>query len=63
MLWFYDKIPDKKTEEPTEILARKVSLPLMSNNEINQLLTISIEKVLIKNEKELTMTFLGDITL
>ena len=54
-------MPDKKPEYPTEILAWKVSLPLMSNKLINQLLTTSIEKGLINHEKKLTMTFVRDV--
>ena len=53
-------IPNKKPEVPTEILALKVSLQFMANKAINQLLTTSIEKGLIKHEKELTMTFVRE---
>ena len=41
--------------------AWKFSLPLMNIKVIYKLLMISIEKVLINNEKELTMTFVRDI--
>ena len=61
ILLFCDKMPDKKIDYPTDILARKVSLPLMANKEIHQMITTSIEKVLINNEKELTMTFEKDV--
>ena len=57
---FYDKIPNKKPEVPTDILAWKFSLQLMAKKAINQLLTTSIEKGLIKNEKELTMNFVRE---
>ena len=33
----------------------------MANKEIHQMITTSIEKVLINNEKELTMTFEKDV--
>ena len=42
ILLFYDKIPNKKPEVPTDILSLKVSLQLMANKAINQLLTTSI---------------------
>ena len=54
-------MPNKKPKEPTEILAWKVSLPLMSNKEIYLLHTRSVEKGLINNEKDLTMNFVRDI--
>ena len=57
---FFNKMPNKKPDDPDEILAWKVYLPLMSNKSINQLLTISIGKGLINNEKELTMSFVRD---
>ena len=57
---FYDKIPNKKPEVPTDILSLKVSLQLMANKAINQLLTTSTEKGLTNNENELTMTFVRD---
>ena len=41
--------------------AWKFSLPLMNIKVIYKLLMISIEKVLINNEKDLTMTFVRDI--
>ena len=49
ILWFCNKIPDKKTEDPTEILAWGVSLPLMTDKAIDGLFTRSIEKDMIKN--------------
>ena len=61
ILWFYDKNPDKKPEDPTEIFAWKVSPPIISNKAINQLLTISVDKGLINNEKDLTIIFVRDI--
>ena len=61
ILWFCNKMPNKKPEDPTKILARKVSLPLIANKETDQLLTRSIEKVMIKNERELTMNCFGNI--
>ena len=39
----------------------KVYLTLMSRKEIDQLLTRSIGKVLIKNEKKISMTFVRDV--
>ena len=57
ILLFYDNITDKKPEDPTEILSWKNSLEIMANDAINKLLLDSIEKDLIKNEKELTVTF------
>ena len=39
ILWFYNKLPDKKPEDPTDILECKVSLLLMKNKAIYQLLT------------------------
>ena len=52
-----DKIPDKKPEDPTYILAWKHSLKLMDNEAINKLLSVSMEKGLINNEKEIIVTF------
>ena len=43
--------------DPTEILAWKVSLPLMANKAIDNFRTVSIDKGKINNEKELTMSF------
>ena len=57
ILLFCDKMPDKKTEIPTEILSWKKSLEIMAKDAINKLLLASIKKGLIKNEKDLTMTF------
>ena len=54
-------MPNKKPEDPTEILSWEVSLPLMDNKAIYQLLTTSINKGLIEHEKELTMTFVRDV--
>ena len=51
---------DKKPEDSTDILAWKNSLKLMSNEAINKFLLASMEKGLIQNEKELSMTFLRD---
>ena len=31
ILWFCNKMPDKKPEDPTKLLTCKVSLPLMAN--------------------------------
>ena len=58
---FCDNIPNKKSEEPTDILEWKVSLSLTYKNASDQLLTIAIEKGLMNNEKELTMNFGRDI--
>ena len=60
ILWFCNKIPNNKPEDPTEILTYKVSLPLMANYKIDQLRTRSIEKGLMKNKMGLTMTLLRD---
>ena len=38
------------------------SLKIMANETINKLLSASMEKFLIKNEKELTVTFVRDNT-
>ena len=54
---FCDKMLNNKPEDPTEILAWKHYLELMSNEAINKLLSASMEKGLIKNENELTVTF------
>ena len=62
VLWFCDKMPNKKLENLNNILAWKVSLPLMANESINKLLTISIYKVLINNEKDITMTFVREFS-
>ena len=53
-------MPDKKPEDPTDILSCKVSLPIMANKAINKLLTTSIKKGMIKHEKYLTMIFVRD---
>ena len=50
-------MPDKKSEDPTYILSWKNSLEIMTNDTINKLFLASIEKGLIKNEKELTVNF------
>ena len=57
MLLFCDNMPDNKPEDPTDILSWKNSLELMVNDAINKLLSASIEKGLINNEKELTVIF------
>ena len=61
VLFFCNKMPNKKPEDPTEILAWKVSLTLMANKAIDKLLMKSIEKGMINDEKELTMTLVRDI--
>ena len=38
ILMLFDKIPNKKPEDPTEMLAWKNSLELMANEEINKLI-------------------------
>ena len=60
ILLLCDNMPDKKPEEPTEMLVWKNSLELMSNEAINILISASMEKCLINNEKDLTMTFVRD---
>ena len=57
---FCDKMPEKKPEDPTEILSWKKSLELMANEAINKLFSASMEKSLINNEKELTTNFVRD---
>ena len=57
---FCDKMPEKKPEDPTEILAWKKSLKHMANEAINKLFLASMEKSLINNEKELTKNFVRD---
>ena len=57
ILLFCDNIPDNKPEDPTDIFPWKNSLKIMANDAINKLLLVSIEKGLINNEKELTVTF------
>ena len=57
ILLFCDKMPDNKPEDSTELLSCKNSLEIMANDAINKLLSASMEKDLIKNEKELTVTF------
>ena len=53
-------MPDNKPEDPTDILAWKNYLELTANEAINKLISASMEKGLIKNEKELSMTFVRD---
>ena len=60
LLLFCDNMTDMQLEEPTDILAWKNSLELMANDAISKLLSASMEKGLIKNEKELTVTFVRD---
>ena len=60
ILLFCDKIPNKKQRTQQRFLAWKNSLELMANEEINKLISASMEKGLIKNEKELSMTFMRD---
>ena len=50
---FCDKMPDKKPEDPAEILAWKHSLELMANEAMNKLLSASMEKGLIKTKMSL----------
>ena len=52
-----DKIPNKKPQDPPEILAWKVSLPIMADNAVDKWVLISIEKDLTQNEKDITTTF------
>ena len=54
---FCDKMPSEKPENPADILAWKNSLKLMANEAINKFLSGSMEKGLINNKKELTVTF------
>ena len=61
ILLFYDKMLDRKPEDPTEIFSWKVSITLMGIKVTDQLLTRSIENGLINNEKALTMIFVRDI--
>ena len=56
-------MPDKKPEDPTEILAWQNSLELMANEAINKLLSASMEKGLTNNEKNLTVTFVRGTSL
>ena len=44
-------MPDKKPEDPTDILAWKNSLELMANEAINKLLSASMEKGSDKQRK------------
>ena len=57
ILLLCNKIPDKKPEDPTEILSWKNSLELISNDAINKFVLASIKMVLIENEKDLTVNF------
>ena len=57
ILLFCDKTPDKKPEDPKNILAWKNSLELMANKAINKLISAPMEKGMINNENELTVTF------
>ena len=50
-------MPDKKPEDPTEILSWKKILENMANDAINKLVLASIKKGLIEDEKDLTVTF------
>ena len=61
--WFCDKIPNKKSEYPTDILAWKFSLPLMYDKTIDQFLTRSKYKGTTKNENDFTMTFVRDLSV
>ena len=60
ILLFFHKMPDKKPEDPTYILAWKVSLQFFYKKAINILLMISIEISIINNKMELTMNFVRD---
>ena len=53
-------MPDKKPEDPTDILSWKNSLENMANDSINKLVLVSIKKGLIDNEKDLTVTFVRE---
>ena len=58
ILLFCNKMPDMKPKDSTEILSCKNSLEKMANDAITKLVSESIKKVLIEDEKELTMTSL-----
>ena len=62
ILLFCNKISNKKLEDSTFFLARKLSPSLMANKAINKFLTASIEKGVINIERELTMTFVKGYT-
>ena len=51
-------MPDMKPKDPTEILSWKNSLEKMVYDAITKLVSASIKKGLIKDEKELTVTSL-----
>ena len=51
---------DNKTEDPTEILVWKISLPKMADNAVTKFIQRSIEKNLMKEEKYLIMNFARD---
>ena len=53
ILWFCGNMLNKKSEDQTDILACQVSPSQMANKAIDKLLTGSIDKGLINNEKEL----------
>ena len=47
----------EKTDNPTEVMIWKKSILQMENDTINILVKTSIEKDVIKEEKDLTMNF------
>ena len=48
VVWFYNNIPNIKTDYPTEIMERKVSLPEMVKNIVYILVHIRIDTKTIK---------------
>ena len=60
ILWFRDKIPDKKPEDPTELLALKIYFTTTADNAVDKFIVRPIEKYLIKGGKGLTMTSARD---
>ena len=58
ILLFCNKMPDTKPKNPFEILSWKNSLENMANDAISKLVSASIKNGLIKDERELTLTYL-----
>ena len=60
ILWFYDKIHDKKSEVPTELLEWKPSFKKISYGSVPKLMQRLIDNNMIKRQKDITMTFERD---
>ena len=57
IFWFCGNIPNRTPEDSTQLLALEVSLLITADNAVNKFIKGSINKDMIKKEKDPTMTF------